>query len=70
MSHIAHMGRERHGHSREGCQNDGKLIPDAGLVVFNNAGHYSFLDNPYQFAAVVKNFLGEEAKMGKCNIQN
>ena len=47
-----------------------KLIPDAGLVVFNNAGHYSFLDNPYQFAAVVKNFLGEEAKMGKCNIQN
>ncbi len=42
-----------------------KLIPDAGLVVFKGAGHYSFLDNPYQFAAVLKNFLGDEAKMKK-----
>ena len=47
-----------------------KLIPDAGLVVFKNAGHYSFLDNPYQFAAVVKNFLADEAKMGECKVQN
>lgn len=37
-----------------------KLIPDAGLVVFEGAGHYSFLDNPYGFEAVVKSFLKEE----------
>lgn len=34
-----------------------KLIPDAGLVSFDNAGHYSFLDNPYGFRAVLSNFL-------------
>lgn len=34
-----------------------KLIPDAGLVVFKNAGHYSYLDNYNQFIAVVSEFL-------------
>lgn len=34
-----------------------KLIPDAGLVSFPACGHYSFLDNPFQFAAVLKSFL-------------
>lgn len=34
-----------------------KLIPDAGLVAFPGCGHYSFLDNPVQFAAVLKSFL-------------
>lgn len=34
-----------------------KLIPDAGLVSFSGCGHYSFLDNPGQFAAVLKSFL-------------
>jgi pimeloyl-ACP methyl ester carboxylesterase len=34
-----------------------KLIPDAGLVVFSGAGHYSFLDRPAQFAAVMESFL-------------
>lgn len=34
-----------------------KLIPDAGLVSFPNCGHYSFLDNPIQFAAVLRSFL-------------
>lgn len=34
-----------------------KTIPDAGLVVFKGAGHYSFLDNPSRFKAVIKNFL-------------
>lgn len=34
-----------------------KLIPDAGLVSFKGAGHYSFLDNPGQFRAVIRNFL-------------
>lgn len=34
-----------------------KLLPDAGLVSFKGAGHYSFLDNPVQFKAVLKSFL-------------
>ena len=34
-----------------------RLIPDAGLVSFDNAGHYSFLDNPYGFNAVLNSFL-------------
>lgn len=34
-----------------------RLIPGAGLVSFPGCGHYSFLDNPGQFAAVVRSFL-------------
>ena len=34
-----------------------RLIPDSGLVSFPGCGHYSFLDNPGQFAAVVSSFL-------------
>jgi pimeloyl-ACP methyl ester carboxylesterase len=37
-----------------------RLIPDAGLVSFAGCGHYSFLDNPRGFAAVVKEFLKKE----------
>lgn len=37
-----------------------KLIPDAGLVAFDGTGHYSFLENPYRFAAVLKSFLKDE----------
>lgn len=37
-----------------------RLIPDAGLVVFDGVGHYSFLENPYQFAAVLKSFLSKD----------
>lgn len=37
-----------------------KLIPDAGLVSFPGCGHYSFLDNPGGFRAVVKSFLNKE----------
>ncbi|MDE6130242.1 MAG: alpha/beta hydrolase [Muribaculaceae bacterium] len=36
------------------------LVPDAGLVVFPGCGHYSFLDNPYQFAAVLRSFLTDK----------
>ena len=36
-----------------------KLIPDAGLVSFPGCGHYSFLDNPFQFAAVLRSFIKE-----------
>lgn len=38
----------------------GKLIPDAGLVSFPGCGHYSFLDNPYQFAAVLRSFINDK----------
>lgn len=34
-----------------------RRIPDAGLVSYPEAGHYSFLDRPAQTAAVVANFL-------------
>lgn len=34
-----------------------RLIPDAGLVSFPGCGHYSFLDNPRQFSAVLQSFL-------------
>ncbi len=34
-----------------------KLIPEAGLVSFAGAGHYSFLDNPGGFRAVLSSFL-------------
>ena len=34
-----------------------RLIPDAGLVVFEDAGHYSFLERPAQFAAILDSFL-------------
>ncbi len=34
-----------------------KLIPDAGLVVYPEAGHYSFLERPGQTAAVIQSFL-------------
>lgn len=34
-----------------------KLIPDAGLVSFPGCGHYSFLDNPLGFKAVIKSFF-------------
>ena len=34
-----------------------KLIPDVGLVSFEGCGHYSFLDNPGGFAAVLRSFF-------------
>lgn len=34
-----------------------KLIPDSGLVVFEGAGHYSFLEQPLKFKAALKYFL-------------
>lgn len=38
-----------------------KLIPDSGLVSFPRCGHYSFLDNPYQFRAVLSSFLKSQS---------
>lgn len=37
-----------------------RLIPDAGLVSFPGCGHYSFLDNPIGFKAVIKEFFKTE----------
>lgn len=39
-----------------------RLIPDAGLVAFDGCGHYSFLDNPRGFRAVLLEFLKPEMK--------
>ena len=34
-----------------------KLIPKSGLVIFKNAGHFSYLDNLFEFLTVVNHFL-------------
>lgn len=34
-----------------------RLIPDAGLVVFKGAGHFSYLDQPGRFVRIVDVFL-------------
>lgn len=34
-----------------------RSIPDAGLVVLEGAGHYSYLDQPGRFATIVRHFL-------------
>jgi pimeloyl-ACP methyl ester carboxylesterase len=39
-----------------------RLIPDAGLVSFSNAGHFSFLDNPHQTCAVLRSFINTTDK--------
>ena len=33
-------------------------IPDAGLVVFEGAGHFAYLDEPARFCQIVRHFLG------------
>ncbi len=37
-----------------------QLIPDAGIVSFPNAGHFSYLDNFPQFSLVVNKFLEKD----------
>jgi pimeloyl-ACP methyl ester carboxylesterase len=34
-----------------------KTIPDAGLVVFKNAGHYSYLEKPEDFVIIANKFI-------------
>ena len=36
-----------------------KLIPDAGLVVFEGAGHFAYLDEADRFCRVVRHFFGD-----------
>ncbi len=38
------------------------LIPDAGLVVLKDAGHYSYLDRLHDFLVILDNFLQHEMK--------
>jgi pimeloyl-ACP methyl ester carboxylesterase len=38
-----------------------RLIPDAGLVVLEGAGHYSYLDQPARFARIVSHFIAPPA---------
>lgn len=38
-----------------------RLIPDAGLVVFEGAGHYSYLEQPARFARIARHFLADGA---------
>jgi pimeloyl-ACP methyl ester carboxylesterase len=35
-----------------------RSIPDAGLVLFEGAGHFAYLDEADRFCAIVRNFLG------------
>jgi pimeloyl-ACP methyl ester carboxylesterase len=35
-----------------------RLIPDAGLVLFEGAGHFAYLDEPDRFCRIVRHFLG------------
>jgi pimeloyl-ACP methyl ester carboxylesterase len=37
-----------------------RTIPDAGLVLFEGAGHFAYLDEPDRFCTVVKHFFGVE----------
>lgn len=41
-----------------------RLIPDAGLVVLEGAGHYSYLDQSARFARIVSHFLAPPARAG------
>ncbi len=48
---------------------DGKLmeelIPDAGLVVLKNAGHYAYLDKLHEFLVIIDSFLQHEKEEPK-----
>jgi len=35
-----------------------KLIPNAGLAVIKDAGHFSFLDQPVVFERIISSYLG------------
>jgi pimeloyl-ACP methyl ester carboxylesterase len=41
-----------------------RLIPDAGLVVLQGAGHFSYLDQPASFARIVSHFIAPPASPG------
>lgn len=37
-----------------------KILPDSALVTIKHAGHYAFLDQPAQFTAIAKAYLGAD----------
>jgi pimeloyl-ACP methyl ester carboxylesterase len=37
-----------------------RLIPDAGLVVFEGAGHFAYLDEAGRFCTILRHFFGAE----------
>ena len=37
-----------------------KKIPDAALIPFEGAGHYSYLDKPHEFKTIVNKFIEED----------
>ena len=41
-----------------------RLIPDAGLVLFERGGHFAYLDEPDRFCRVVRHFLGQGKEGG------
>ncbi|MDQ3940019.1 MAG: alpha/beta hydrolase, partial [Actinomycetota bacterium] len=41
-----------------------RLIPDAGLVLFEGAGHFAYLEQTERFCRVVRHFFGEPADDG------
>jgi pimeloyl-ACP methyl ester carboxylesterase len=41
-----------------------QLIPDAGLVVFEGAGHYAYLEQPDRFCRIVEVFLRDDRDEG------
>lgn len=43
-----------HGKSME------RLIPDAGLVIFEGAGHFAYLDEPQRFNTIARHFLSSK----------
>ena len=55
-------------HDTEAPLEDGRvmerLIPDAGLVVFEGAGHYAYLEQPGRFCRIVEVFLRDDQGEG------
>jgi pimeloyl-ACP methyl ester carboxylesterase len=39
-----------------------QLIPDAGLIVFKGAGHFSYLERLYDFIRIVDHFLSDDSE--------
>jgi len=47
-----------------------RLIPDAGLVVLEGAGHFSYLDQPARFARIASHFVAPEQTGAASNPTN
>jgi pimeloyl-ACP methyl ester carboxylesterase len=42
-----------------------RLIPDAGLVVLEGAGHFSYLDQPARFVRIVSHFIAPDGRSAR-----